>query len=42
MFPQRVLADHEVDEFTGGTPPLTDSDPMRSPEPPDELWRVGE
>jgi spermidine synthase len=42
MFPQRVLADSEVDEFTTGTRALTDSDSMRSPEPPDELWRVGE
>ena len=21
--------------------PLTDADPMRSPQPPDEMWRVG-
>jgi spermidine synthase len=24
-----------------GAKPLTDADPMRSPQPPDELWRVG-
>ena len=27
--------------FGGGAKPLTDADPLRSPQPPDELWRVG-
>jgi spermidine synthase len=27
--------------FGGNARPLTDADPMRSPSPPDELWRVG-
>jgi spermidine synthase len=41
MFPQRVLAGAELKRFVGRAAPLTDADPMRSPEPPDELWRVG-
>jgi hypothetical protein len=40
MFPQRVLTGDELVRFTGGGAPLTDADPMRSPVPPDELWRV--
>lgn len=40
MFPQRVLADAELDAFVTGAAPLTDADPMRSPVPPDEIWRV--
>jgi spermidine synthase len=27
--------------FGGDARPLSDADPMRSPQPPDELWRVG-
>lgn len=27
--------------FMSGSPVLTDADPMRSPQPPDEIWRVG-
>jgi hypothetical protein len=41
MFPQRILAGAELTRFVGGAAPLTDADPLRSPEPPDELWRVG-
>lgn len=41
MFPQRVVAGPELARFVGRAAPLTDADPMRSPEPPDELWRVG-
>ena len=41
MFPQRVLSGAELDAFVGSAAPLTDADPMRSPAPPDELWRVG-
>ena len=40
MFPQRVLAGTELDGFAGRARPLTDAEPMRSPSPPDELWRV--
>jgi hypothetical protein len=42
MFAQRVLAGRELDAFVAGARPLTDAEPMRSPAPPDELWRVGE
>src|SRR4051794_26177160 len=28
-------------DFGGGARPLRDADPMRSPQPPDEMWRVG-
>lgn len=40
MFPQRLVAGAELRAFVGGAPPLTDADPMRSPAPPDEIWRV--
>lgn len=40
MFPQRVVAGAELEGFAGRADPLTDAAPMRSPEPPDELWRV--
>ncbi len=40
MFPQRVLAGRSLGDFTAGSPPMTDADPMRSPAPPDEIWRV--
>lgn len=42
MFPHRVLAGAELDRYIGGAAPLTDADPLRSPVPPDALWRVGE
>lgn len=40
MFPQRVLAGPELVSFVAAAAPLTDASPMRSPQPPDELWRV--
>jgi SAM-dependent methyltransferase len=40
MFPQRVLAGAGLATFRGAAVPLTDADPMRSPVPPDEIWRV--
>lgn len=40
MFPQRVLAGQPLTDFVAGASPLTDDDPMRSPAPPDALWRV--
>jgi SAM-dependent methyltransferase len=40
-FPRRVIAGRALIEFAGGAAPLTDADPMRSPQPPDEIWRVG-
>jgi SAM-dependent methyltransferase len=42
MFPRQVLAGAELTRLVGGAAPLTDADPMRSPQPPDEIWRVGE
>jgi spermidine synthase len=40
-FPRTVHAGAALRAFTGGAAPLTDGDPLRSPEPPDEMWRVG-
>ncbi len=40
-FPHRVLGGPELAAFAGGAAPLTDADPMRSPPPPEEMWRVG-
>ena len=40
-FPRRVLSGAELVTFAGGAAPLTDADPMRSPQPPEEMWRVG-
>lgn len=40
MFPQRLIGEDEVTDFAGGAAVLTEADPMRSPEPPDEIWRV--
>jgi hypothetical protein len=40
MFPQRLLSGSDLTAFTGGAAPFTDTDPMRSPAPPDEIWRV--
>ena len=42
MFPQQVLSGAALDAFVGSAAPLSDADPMRSPEPPDEMWRVGQ
>jgi hypothetical protein len=41
MFPQRVVYGPELADLVGGAVPLTDADGLRSPQPPDELWRVG-
>jgi len=40
MFPQRVVAAAELARFIGRARPLTDAEGVRSPVPPDELWRV--
>jgi hypothetical protein len=40
-FPLRVLGGERLQNFIGGALPLTDADPVRSPPPPDEIWRVG-
>ncbi|MGN6605932.1 MAG: spermidine synthase [Jatrophihabitans sp.] len=40
-FPRSVTAGAALDRFAAGAAPLTDADPMRSPTPPDEMWRVG-
>jgi spermidine synthase len=42
MFRQQVLHGAALDRFVGSAAPLTDADPMRSPAPPDEIWRVAE
>ncbi|HEV7192211.1 MAG TPA: fused MFS/spermidine synthase [Jatrophihabitantaceae bacterium] len=41
MFPRSVLDGTRLGEFVRSATPLTDADPMRSPEPPEEMWRVG-
>ncbi|HEU5006734.1 MAG TPA: fused MFS/spermidine synthase [Jatrophihabitantaceae bacterium] len=41
MFPQRVVHGTELADMVGGAAVLTDADGLRSPQPPDELWRVG-
>lgn len=41
MFPQRVVSGAELASLVRAVAPLTAADPMRSPEPPDEMWRVG-
>jgi spermidine synthase len=40
-FPRQVLSGAQLADFAGGARPLSDADPMRSPQPPDEVWRVG-
>ena len=40
-FPLRVLGGERLQGFIAGAVPLTDADPVRSPPPPDEMWRVG-
>jgi hypothetical protein len=42
MFPRRVLAGVELVRYIGGARALTDADSLRSPQPPDEMWRVGD
>jgi spermidine synthase len=39
-FPRRVLGGDELSQFVASARPFTDADPLRSPEPPDEIWRV--
>lgn len=41
MFPQRVVHGGELADLVGGAVILTDTHGLRSPQPPDELWRVG-
>jgi spermidine synthase len=41
LFPRSVTAGQALAEFCAGVRPLTDADPLRSPQPPDEMWRVG-
>lgn len=41
-FPCTVHADAALASFAGGAVPLTDADPMRSPQPPDAIWRVAD
>ncbi|MDQ6848520.1 MAG: hypothetical protein M3070_00725, partial [Actinomycetota bacterium] len=40
-FPQRVVSGAALRGFVAGAVPLTDASAMRSPPPPDEIWRVG-
>lgn len=40
MFPRVVRSGAAVTRWRAGAPPLTDADPMRSPAPPDRMWRV--
>ncbi len=40
MFPQRLVAGAQLATFAGRARVLTDADAMRSPAPPDEIWRV--
>jgi spermidine synthase len=42
MFRQSVLLGSALRSFLGQATPLTDSDPMRSPAPPDAIWRVSD
>jgi len=41
MFPQRVVSGAELTHLVREAAPLSAADPMRSPAPPDEIWRVG-
>ena len=40
MFPTRVVAGTLLDALVAGAEPLSDAEPMRSPRPPEEGWRV--
>lgn len=40
MFPLRVLAGEDLHRWAGHARPYTDADSSRSPEPPEETWRV--
>jgi spermidine synthase len=39
-FPRRVLHGAALTSWTGTATPFSDADSMRSPAPPDEIWRV--
>lgn len=41
-FPRTVHAGPALSSFVGSAEPLADADSLRSPEPPDELWRVAD
>ncbi len=41
MFPHQVVSGAALRALAGAAAPLRDAAPMRSPAPPDELWRVG-
>jgi len=36
-----ALSGSALDDFVHSVKPLTDSSPMRSPQPPDDTWRIG-
>jgi spermidine synthase len=40
MVPRTMLAGAALSAWTGAARPITDAEPLRSPEPPDELWRI--
>ena len=40
-FPRTVHADVDLRSFAEGARPLTDGEPVPSPRPPDEIWKVG-
>jgi hypothetical protein len=42
MFAQRLVTGADLVDFVGGAAPLTDADPLRSPMPPEEMWRVSD
>lgn len=42
LFPTRVMAGRELDALVAGAEPLSDADPMRSPRPPEDGWRVAQ
>ncbi|HET6878434.1 MAG TPA: fused MFS/spermidine synthase [Jatrophihabitans sp.] len=41
-FPRTVHTGAAMETFVGTAEPLTDAEQLRSPEPPDELWRVAD
>ena len=41
MFPRRILYGGVLRTFVGAASALSDGNPMRSPQPPEEVWRVG-
>ncbi len=41
MFPRRIMYGGVLRTFVGAASPLSDGNPMRSPQPPEEVWRVG-